>query len=288
MTYSPNDYYSEGESKMNQISSDKSQKYRSAIESFKKAALAYKSSHNYTRAGDAYRRIVDCCFHINSVEDAANYATESSRCYAKSPETIPLSIETLTLAVKCYKDLGRMGDHSRILIEFARTFEEVGQIDNAIKCLQESAESLFSSSRHFDAIRIYKQLGDMFGRLEKWQDAAAHYEQSAMKCVSISSSIDSHDFATKAVLSNMIALGPTYGRISMDKMGQNIPGWSGSADFEHVKNISDAATTRMESKIKRAVDAFLEIKKSDQSMVAILSICVEALKYKPQRARKAE
>lgn len=280
MKRSPHDIFNEAESKMNMLTLEGKTRYFMALDLYKQAGLAFKNAHNYQRAGDSYRRAVDCCFHLNNQKDAAINASEAARLYVRSPATHKKAEEALGVAIKFLCNNDGFTDAAKLLTEFAQTYENQRKYENAVQSLQHASKIYYENNMEFDSNRVDRQIGALLVSQQKWAEAGAHYTEFALKLGKNGTVIEPSDLAAKAVLCTLLATGPMQARENVNKFNNNISGWTTSADYGYVNDIIDATITHLESKIQKAVTEFRTVKQNDKVVADILVRAVDILKAK--------
>ena len=270
MSRSPNDFYNEAEAKMNQLSLPAETRYSQAMKLYKSAALGFKNAHNFMRAGDSYRKVVDCHFHLDEQQEAGNDAIECARLYSKAPNCFPKVKEAFDIAIETLTDMGEIEDCARYLIEFAKIYETSKHLPESIDCLQKAANIYFTSGREFDSTRIDQQIGSTFVNLMKWEEASNHFAQFASRLSKYGTMSQIHDACAKAVFSKICAGGATIAGSLSEKLGNEIHTWAASKECSLAKEVLDACHARLESKVVKAADNYKQTITCDKSMNDIL------------------
>lgn len=280
MKRSPHDIFNEAETKMNQLTLEGKTRFFLALDLYKQAGLGFKNAHNFQRAGDAYRRAVDCSFHLNNQNEAAANAAEAARLYLKSPATQKKAEEALNVAVKFLCNNDNFMESGKLLTEFAQTYENSRKYDQAVNALKWASKIYYENNLEFDSTRVDRQIGQILVSQQKWAEAGTHYTEFALKLSKGGTTIEPCDLAGKAVMCTLLATGPLQGRELVGKFNTNVSGWTTSNDYKLVNDVIDATISHLESKIQKAVQDYRNEKQNDKIMADILIRSVDILKTK--------
>ena len=270
MSRSPNDYYSEAEAIMNKLSLPAESRYSQAMKLYKNAALGFKNAHNFLRAGESYRKVVDCHFHLDEQEEAGKDAIECARLFSKAPNSFPKMKEALDVAVDTFTDMGQIDECAGYLTEFAKIYETAKKLPESIECLKQAAQLYFEAGREYDSTKIDQQIGATFVNLMKWEDATNHFTQFASRLSKSGTLSQVHDVCAKAVFCKVCASGATMATSLCDKLGNEIKSWPSSKEYAITKELLETCHARLETKVQAAADKYKRTFTCDKTMNDLL------------------
>ena len=277
MSRSPNDYYSEAEATMNKLSLPAETRYSQAMKLFKSAALGFKNAHNFLRAGESYRKVVDCHFHLDEQEEAGNDAIECAKLFAKAPNCIPKMKEALDVAIDTLTDIGEIDECARHLCDFAKIYETAKRLPESIECLQKAAQLYFETGREYDSTKIDQQIGATFVNLMKWEEATNHFTQFAIRLSKSGTLAQVHDVCAKAVFCKVCASGATMAGSLCDKLGNDIRTWASSKEYAMTKELLESCHARLETKVQAAADKYRKTFTCDKTMNDVLDNVIKKI-----------
>ena len=212
------------------------------------------------------RRVVDCYFHVDEQEDAGMAAIECARLYAKAPNGFIKMKEALDVGINQFQDLEKFDEAARYLIEFADVYKNAKRMTDSIECLKKAATIYYENDREFDGMRIDQQIAATFVSLKKWKEASQQYTQYAKRLSTSTTMSKVHDACAKAIFCVICDSGPTLCGSLNDKFAAEIHTWATSQEHELAKNIIETCHTRLESRIRKALDAYKAAKPCDATM----------------------
>lgn len=278
LTKSPNEYVSEAELKITNLSIDPEIRYSQALNLFQSAASSFKASHNYIRAAETYRRCADCYFHLNNIQEAAKYLAESARLYLKGEEFSEIALKTLETAVRTYKECGNIDEAIKLYADFSTSYQKSDKIAQCIECLLKAADIASESGRDFEYCKYMRQAGELYIKTKNWKDAAKHFEVFTFKRSDNSTIEESHELAMIYVICSLYTGSVAAARGALDKLSKNISSWADSSDFKLTKEFVDSGMTKIESRIKKSADPIIENKRKSKLLVDLVTIGTEVIK----------
>ena len=277
---SPNEYLSEAESKMSNLSIDSDTRYSQALELFQGAALSFKRSHNYVRAAETYRRCADCCFHLNKIQDAASNLAESARLFFKCDGSDEIASKTFDTAVKSYKDCGNTDEAIKLCNEFSTYYENINKTTQSIDCLKDAAGIALEHKKEFEYQKCMKRAGELYIKSKNWGDAAKHFEEFAYKQSENSITSETHELAMICIICSLYTGSVAAARGALDRVSKNISTWANSGEFKLAKDFVDSGMTKIESRIKKSSDNIIGNKQKNKLLVELASMGLDIIQPK--------
>lgn len=174
-------FYHQAEKKLTGFSlfSSKADKNNDAGELFKKAANAYKSVRDFSKAGDSFLRAAKCFEFTQLFAESASTASDASRMLAKSSsqEDRQKSIEAIQMAVRLYKETNKSANAAKLLVELAQSYSEIEDNDNAIRTLREAVQLYLDENNEIQAATQMELIGDILLKSQQYSNAAVEFKK---------------------------------------------------------------------------------------------------------------
>lgn len=238
MSYSLGDYFAEAERKMIELLPDgSSQKYDDAAALFQKAGNAFSKVRNYSRAGESFRRAVDCMLHASKNEQAAAFAAESGRNYIKASDGEEKSFESFNLALQIYGDLKKTVLADKLTIEAAKLFEGAKKYDRAIHYHDLASQSFKSQNKTQDYLRERKAISSLYITAKKWEEASKNYENIFIEMSHDGNEMNALEFGVRSIACFLAIADTTSARSANERYSTQNRLWAESDESKFVKQL---------------------------------------------------
>lgn len=149
-----------------------------AYECFYKAAAAFKSESNFSRAGDAFMRAGDLAVKLENPGDACNAYTECAKMYARGDPT--KAADAIKMAAQINIDNQRLGAAARLLQSWGETCEQNGNTEAALAAYKRASELFFAEDQKSSVNQCKLRIATLLGMSKQWREASRMFEQIAM------------------------------------------------------------------------------------------------------------
>lgn len=238
MSLSPSDYFTQGERKMSELTTDgTTKKYDDAAILFQKAGTQFSKARNFLRAGESYRRATDCMLHSKQLDQAANFAIESGKNYAKAKGGSEKAFEAFNIALQMYEQLNKTVLANKLTIEAAKIFESNKEYDKSIHYHELAVQSYKAQNKTQDFLREKKAICTLLILSNKWKDAATIYEQLFVDLSSQGIEKNAIEYGVFCILCHLANHDTVTTRATNDKYGTINKIWSSSEESQFLKDL---------------------------------------------------
>lgn len=257
MDVSPGTLFEEGEAKMNELNNDPAyKKYVAAADLFKRAATGYTKVRNYSRAGDSWRRMVDCMFHEGNLVEAANCLCEAARSYAKGHNCTQQCAECFRLGIKTYLEQDKKPTADKVMVEAAKLFEKAKCYDVALEFHQQALQHSLEQSITQYVYREQKSIGAIYVTTKRWEEASTHFISVYTRLTEETIMKDALEYGLLAVLALLAVPKPNDARLLAESNMKINRTWETSEDGKLAHDVVLAYTSRNLDKTKALLDAY--------------------------------
>ncbi|OHT17107.1 alpha-soluble NSF attachment protein-like protein [Tritrichomonas foetus] len=277
MTLSPGDYYAEAEKRMRDISTDNiDKKYCDAAELFNKAGNSFSKVRNFTRAGDSFRRAVDCMLHIGKFEKVAVYAADAGRNYIKTADGEEKSFEAFNIALKAYNDMNKNVLADKLANEAAKIYEQSKKYDKAIFYHQQFAKSNKEQSKTQEYLRERKTICNILTSIKRWNEASCEYNELFIELSNDDLEKNALEYGVRSVLCLLAKPDISASRSLMDKYNSLNKSWEKSKESNFLNELIMLIVAKHYSCISTKGNDFGEEHGYDASFGKIISAISDA------------
>lgn len=234
----------------------KKERYQDAVDLFKKAGNSYKSTKDWSHAGDAYSRATECYKKLKNPIQSALTAISASEMYSKEPDSFENATNMLNYAINFYKSTDDASKVGNLLCQLAELLETQKKYDEAIKSYEEASKYYQTSREDTQATNQLIKIGDLYCLLNRWIDAANIYKKIAQKYLENSlTELIACKYCTKVILCR-IAGDDTIGAESqLTELGEKSRQWKLSEEYtmlqQCLKGIEDGNYNEFNSSISK-------------------------------------
>lgn len=140
------------------------------------AGNAAKAEGDYPTSVEAYKRALDL-----SVEDFEKAQMYENIASSYKMFDVPQAIPALTHAVELQMGQGKWTMASQTLEKIAELYEQLGDLDNMMKCLKEAHRFLKQEGQKAGANRVQKKMAETLALQHEFMAAQQEYEAMADK-----------------------------------------------------------------------------------------------------------
>ncbi|KMT06612.1 hypothetical protein BVRB_7g157800 [Beta vulgaris subsp. vulgaris] len=157
-------------------------KFDDAAEFHHKAANSFKIAKSWEQAGCAYIKLAECHLKTGSIDEAATAYVDAANCYKKIS---PLqAISCLEQAVNLFSSIGRFSSAARCCKEVGELYEQLRNVQEAIKYFERAAEFFEGETAATSASHCKQKVAQYSAHLKQYTKAIEVLEEVAREAVS--------------------------------------------------------------------------------------------------------
>ena len=233
----------------------KTKNLQAASDKYTQSGNAFKNERNFKRAGEAHLLSAKIHLELDELIAAASSATESAKCFSKSPDTYDQAIEAYNLASSVYDKQKNISMVSDINSEIATLLFSQGKVDDALRHWSDSIRLDKETLNTPKAARHLEDVADIISDKGRYLEAADLYiEASSLRFKDSLTQSSAGPLFAKAILC-ILDTGDTIGaRAKLERYLDENPAFRLHQMYKFVDELID----KIEDKNIEEFDDFIE------------------------------
>jgi len=274
--------YDEAQKKVDKIErafiqfGSKSDKYDDAGELYTKAAKLYQLAKNWECAGNSFLEAATC--YLRSTYGKYNASTSyvhAANCFAKDNK-LTNAIPVMLKGIEILAEDGKFGQAAKYEKEIAEMFEQLVDIDNAMKHYELAADYYENEGSTVTGSTCLLKVAHLAADKKDYHKAIDLFEKAANACTGLARHSVKEYYLKSGIL--YLCLGDVVAATNaVDKWTNKVPEFSGTREHKFLVRLIEAVSNVDVDEFKAAVGEWDSISKLDGWKQGLLMKVMESI-----------